>query len=158
MNEKNIKIEHALWDLFNYSSLYVIALDSDFKIQLCSYALAKILGYDTEDEILGKNFLRFILPEMTELISYVGNEVLKNNDCYNEFTNEIVSINGDIVKVKWFNSKINGNINWLFSIGIPLTKEVTIQDNIETIRAYYKNVLEKDKTMFQAIKEIGLSA
>lgn len=150
---KTNKIEHAVWDLFNYSNLYVIALDEEFTIKLCSFSLATILGFKNENEIIGKNWLEFIPNSTYDIIKEVHNDILEKQKP-GEFTNDIISKNGNIISVKWFNSKINHNFNWTFSVGVPLKKDISPEDSIDALRAYYKDILKRDQTMIQTVQKI----
>ena len=56
--------------------------------------------------------------------------------------------------VRWFNSSINNGIKGTFSIGIPITKTVTHADDMDSIRSYFRDVIEKDKTTINALKNL----
>ena len=156
-NSEILLTQANIWNLLNYSSnTFVVVLDSQMNVKIANYHLYSTLGFEKEDEILGKRWTIFIKESMIEVIEHVHEEVLKKNPGYSEFAHEIVDKAGKLVMVKWFNSMINSDYNWVFSIGIPLIKEPTIDEDIDSIRSYFKEVLERDKTTILAMKEVAL--
>jgi PAS domain S-box-containing protein len=152
------KIELSLWDVFNYSNIYLIILDRKLNIRLCSYMLATDLGFKSEDDIIGMNWNSFLPDPIKPHILKIHTNVIENNTnkTYQEVTNDIVTKDGKIIEVKWFNSCINNGIKLSFSIGLPLTKDITKEDNIETMRSYWLDKISKDKTTIDAFKAMLL--
>ena len=149
-----------IWNLLNYSNLYVLVLDCNLTIKLCSYSLAKILGYSSEDKIIGENFKRYIPDIEVEPTLHILNSIIEKKDPsdHREATFDLCcSMKGNI-PVKWFISYANGKINWIFAIGIPLISEVSTKDSIETMRSYYRDVISKDRTMISTIREMTTQA
>ena len=70
-----------------------------------------------------------------------------------EVTNKLVTNRKSTITVKWFNSRIVNSHTYSFSIGIPYNRIVTEADEIESIRAYWKHVIEKDETTLKALKQ-----
>ena len=54
--------------------------------------------------------------------------------------------------VHWFNSHINTEYNWSFSFGITKTPNPTMV-TMDSIREYYKDIIEYDRTMIESMKE-----
>jgi len=155
-NKKQL-IEHALWDVFNYSNFYVIALDENLCVKLCSYSLATALGFENEDEILGENWIKFISPSFQEAIKTIHTGVLNNKDEFKEITNEILTKNGKLINVKWFNSSVKNGLTMTFSVGVPLTRNISIENNVESMRSYFKDILERDESMIRSLKNMVMS-
>jgi PAS domain S-box-containing protein len=155
INEKeNLKV--SLKELFVYTNIYMVILDEDMKIKLCSYLLAKDLGYKKESELVGKSWKQFVLKDNNQQIDIIHKNVLEDSKQYQnsmrEITNKIKTKRDTTIEVKWFNSRIDNSNTYTFSIGIPYNREVTASDNIETIRAYWKHVIDKNDITLSALK------
>jgi len=151
------KIEHkdeAVWDMMNYSTFYVVITNDKLDVIKANYALAISLGFENEEDIIGVNWLTFIKESTQPVIENVHDNIKRNTGKFTEFTNELKTLNGEIVVVKWFNSYLNHNLNYTFSIGIPLTKNITPEASIDSIRSYYRDILDKDKSMIESMKEM----
>jgi PAS domain S-box-containing protein len=151
INKTKKKIELSLRDIFDYSDIYLIVLNSDMDIRLCSYRLALDLGFESSEELIGKNWTEFLPIEMAPLKELFGPEKKK---IFNEFTNDIQTKNGTRIPTKWFNTRIKNGEICTFSIGIPLTKEITKEDSIETMRAYWEDIIKKDRTTINVFKDL----
>jgi len=145
----------TIWNILNYLNLFVLILDSDMKIKLANYYLATFLGYESEDDIVGEAWLRFIREDQKEAINNVHENIKEDTGLFREFTNELITLSGEEIFVKWFNSSINHELDYTFSVGIPLTKDVvTPKNSIDSIRSYYRDILDKDKSMIESLREI----
>jgi hypothetical protein len=82
--------------------------------------------------------------------------IVNKSQCYKEFTNDILDKDNKTITVKWFNTLINSEFNCVFSIGLPLTKEPTLDEDIDSLRSYFRDILEKDKTTINAMKEVTM--
>jgi len=152
------KLQVSLKELFDYTNIYLLILDCDMKIKMCSYKLGKDLGFKHEEEMIGLPWKQFLKEKDQTKIKTVFNNVVNDTEKYQKFlrevTNKIITKTGSTISVKWFNSRIrNGNI-YTFSIGIPYNRKVTPADDIESIRSYWKHVLDKDETTLRALKEV----
>ena len=152
------KLQLSLKELFDYTNIYMLILDSNMKVKSCSYKLGKDLGYKSEEEIIGLNWKQFLKEKDSTKIDLVHKNVVEDSDKYQKFlrevTNKVVTKSGTTINVKWFNSRIrNGNI-YTFSIGIPYNRTVNASDDIESIRSYWKHVLDKDETTLKALKNV----
>jgi PAS domain S-box-containing protein len=147
----------TVWNILNYLNLFVLILDSDMNVKLANYYLATFLGYKSEDDLIGESWFRFIREDQKEVISDVHKNIKSNTGLFREFTNEIITLEGKEVFVKWFNSNVNHELNYTFSIGIPLTNNnnnISPNDSIDSIRSYYRDILEKDRSMIDSIREM----
>jgi DNA-binding response OmpR family regulator len=151
INKTKKKIELSLRDIFDYSDIYLLVLNSEMEIRLCSYRLSVDLGFESSDEIIGKNWTKFLPIEMAPLKDLFSPERKK---IFNEFTNDIQTKDGKRIPTKWFNTRIKNGEMWTFSIGIPLTKEITKEDSIETMRSYWEDIIKKDRTTINVFKDL----
>lgn len=154
INEKE-KSTDMLWDMINHSLIFVIVIDSDFKIKLANYSIAKELGFDSEKDILGGNWVDFIDPSMKSVLKEVHRDIVNGGDKFKEFTSYIYSKDKKEIKVKWFNSCVNNGLNLCMSVGIPY-RDIEVNESIDSIRSYFRDIIEQDRTMIQAIKQTML--
>jgi len=146
-------LRKAVWDMLNYAQMYVVILDTDMNVVLMNYSLAIALGFKDEKEPIGRCWADFIPVEGKDLVYVVHNKLACEQDlAYREVMNEIQTLSGDKLLIKWFNIPINSNFNMTFSIGLPKLAE-PIHVSEEAVRAYYADILERDKTMIKSIKD-----
>lgn len=150
------KIQTNIWKLLDYLNMFILVLNKDFVIKIGNFHLARTLGYNDENDLIGLSFEKFIKSNDVELIKHVQTEILNGSESYKEFTFDILDKDYKTITVKWFNMKINGEFNCVFSIGLPLTKEPTLDEDIDSVRAYFRDILEQDKTTINAMKEITM--
>jgi hypothetical protein len=132
----------------------VIILDDNMDIKSCSYALAKDLEYNDAEELLGLPWIDFITKEEAKKMNFIHQNVIDNTEAYQksmrEITTKLITKSGKTISVKWFNSKIKSGSS--FSIGIPYNRKVTSADAIDSIRAYWSHVLDKDEAALLDLK------
>jgi PAS domain S-box-containing protein len=153
---KKEQIQNNIWKILDYCNLFIVMLDKNLNIKIVNYHLMKVLGYDNDEKLIGENWSKFLTNVDLDLIKHVHEEILSGSTLYKEFTNDIIDGNKKTITVKWFNSYINSEFNCIFSIGIPLTKEPSLEDDIDSLRTYFKDILDKDKTTIMALKEVTL--
>ncbi len=151
------KLQISLKELFDYTNIYMLILDCDMKIKSCSYKLGKDLGFNSENEMIGLDWKKFLKEKDQTKIETVFKNVVGDTTKYQKFlrevTNKIITKSGSTITVKWFNSRIRNGHIYTFSIGIPYNRKVTPADDVDSIRAYWKHVLDKDDTTLKALKE-----
>jgi len=147
----------AIWDILNYSEIFVVLLDSKMNIVLINYKLATKLGFKDEKEAVGRCWLDFIKPEehvqMTAIHYTLTHE--KDIEKYREVVNDIVKLDGKVCTIKWFNFSVNNKSNLTLSLGIPTNFPTEITE--ESLRTYYKDVLRKDRTMIKSLRDIVIT-
>jgi len=156
--EEKEKLQINLKEVFDYTNIYMLILDCKMNIKLCSYKLAKDLGFKTEEELIGTSWKQFIKEKDKVKIDIVHKNVVEDTEKYQKFlrevTNKIVTKEGSTITTKWFNSRIQNGNTYTFSIGIPYNRKVTPADDIESIRSYWKHVLDRDETTLKALKNV----
>lgn len=147
----------AMWDMLNYASIFIVLLDEDMYVKLANWCLATHLGFKDEKDIIGKCWLDFISNDDKQHIKRVHKIISDADETeskkYIEITNDIILPNNKKLSVKWFNIHINGQYNLTFSIGVYDAK---LDQTEDALRSYYRDIIEKDKTMIQSIKETYL--
>jgi PAS domain S-box-containing protein len=154
--DETVKVKRTIWNMLNYANMFVLVLDKDMKIKFINWSLARALGFETEEEPIGKCWLKFINKKEKQMVTNLHSLMAKEKDEHvNEFTNDIVRSDGTSINVKWFNIHINNDYNWTFSIGLltKLTPEITE----ESVRSYYRDIIEQDKTMIRSMRDTILS-
>ena len=155
---ESITLKKAIWDMLNYANMFVLILDKNMTIKLCNYSLATFIGFKNEKEILEKNWLDFIPEREKNLVTHVHTMVKiceeQKDEKYKEVINDILLLNGNITTVRWFNLCINHSYQMSFSIGVAQQKPAEATD--ESIRSYYRDIIDKDRTMIKSIRELVL--
>jgi len=107
--------------------------------------------------MIGLDWKKFLKEKDQTKIETVFKNVVGDTTKYQKFlrevTNKIITKSGSTITVKWFNSRIRNGHIYTFSIGIPYNRKVTPADDVDSIRAYWKHVLDKDDTTLKALKE-----
>jgi len=147
-------LRKAIWDMLNYANIFVVLLDSEMNIVLINYSLATKLGFKDETEAIGRCWLDFIKPEEHDQLTTIHHSLAYEGDHekYREVINDIVKLSGDTCTIKWFNFTVNSDYHLTFSLGIP--KEFPIQVTEESVRSYYKDVLAKDRTTIDSLRDM----
>jgi len=146
------KLRNSIWNIFNYLNFIVVLLDQDMKIVVGNFYLAQFLGYDSEVDIIGIDWLQFLPDDEKAIVSHVHEENMKepSNDEYTEFINNLLNKDGMPVEVRWFNCPIVNGVTGTFSIGI-VGNQI---ESIDSMRAYWKDIIQKDKTAIKAMKNM----
>lgn len=150
MEEKNLK--ELIWDIFNYSTFYIVVFDKEMKIMLANYYLAKELGFESEGHLVGKYWYDFIPASQKIIVENISKDVCSGKTPFKEYPGETIDRYGKTLHIRWFSTFVDNHVQCTFNIGIPL-QESRSEDGIESIRSFYKDILEKDSKMIQAMKE-----
>ena len=147
------KTKNAILDIMNYSSMYVLILDEEMRIKFINWSLSTVLGFQNEEEPIGKNWLDFIPEEQRDMIFRIHSSVKtdQDSDKHREVINDVKCIDGDIITIKWFNMKINNEHEWTFSFGLKLDSVIQVTE--ESIRAYYHDIIQKDRTAILSLRD-----
>jgi PAS domain S-box-containing protein len=143
-----------LWSIVSLTAHYILILDPQFKIKFANDKLALDLGYKNEAEIVGVNWMDHIPQYFKDVIPYIHDKLMQADTRYREFTNDIVTLDDNLINVKWFNSFINGQHNWTLCIGIPLVVP-DVEQSIRALRKYWKEAIQQDKMLIESIKEVS---
>lgn len=146
-------LQKAIWDMLNYTNMFVLLLDKDMNIKLINYSLAIKLGFSDEKEPLGRCWLDFIKEDERSQSSVIHHAISheENEVEYKEVISDIVKLDGKFCRIKWFNTSLNNHTYMTFSFGI--LKENDNEMTEDSIRTYYKDIIEKDKTMIRSLRD-----
>lgn len=155
-SEKTYK---SIWDLLNYSMFYVTMLDSKGIVKLCNNKLAIDLGYGDEKEMLGLHWFEFLPEYEKEKTIIIFEEILSGKESFLEFQSDMIKKDGSIISVRWFNSLTDdmpqAHDNNIFRIGVPTQINSFRNKSIESIRAYWQDVISRDKTAIRALQKVA---
>lgn len=159
LKSESINLKKAIWDIMNYANMYVMLLDSKMIIRLANWSLATDLGFKEEKELVGHCFLDFIIQQEKEFISKAHHELAFNHEKekYKELTINIQSIDKKIITGKWFNTLVNSGYNMTFSMGVKNTPLETTSVSEDYVRSYYRDIIQKDRTMIQSLKDVVIT-
>lgn len=147
-------LEKAMWEMLNYSNMFVVLLDEKLNIKLINWKLATSLGFKNENEPIGRCWLDFIPESKRVVIRHIHRSVVNGDPKFTEALTDLIIADDQIVSVRWFNCHINHDLKWTFSIGVPVTP-ITIEMNIDSMRAYFQDIIQKDATMIKAIRDVA---
>jgi len=161
-NSSNLETEvnelrNIIFSMLNFTNMYALVLDQEMIIRFVNKSLSFDLGYTSYTELIGHCWLDFVPEKERQLVGVIHKSVALaegNWHKYREFKNQIVSKNGIIFDIHWFNSHINTNLNWTFSFGVrerPIIKE---DADIDNIRHYYRDIINKDREMIFALRDV----
>jgi hypothetical protein len=150
----NSQFANLIFEIINYSKVYIVVLDRRITIRFINYPLASKLGFKNVEDPVGRCWLDFIPKKLHENIKTVHASILCNAETdFREFTNDVMCPDQTIFKVKWYNTAINNNTFWTFSFGIPLKEPALISE--DAIRLHFKNIIESDRTVIQSLKDFA---
>jgi PAS domain S-box-containing protein len=155
LHEDLERAKRTMWQMMNYLNLYVVVLDKNVNIVLANRYLIFGLGYENEDEVVGRCWYDFIPTTQHQVIANIHSGVLQNDSRYIEVVTEIISKKSEVIPVRWFNSPVNHNTIMTFSIGIPLQNNITAETSTKSIRAYFRDIIQKDKTFITAMRDVA---
>lgn len=160
LKKESGSLKKAIWDLINYSSMYCVILDTKMIIRLCNLSLANELGFSSGKDMVGLCWLKFIPLEYADRIKVIYNSLAfddsNRSHKYREVTNDIITKNEKRITIKWFNTRLNHETHMTMSFGLKLIDDVSISESEDSIRSYYHNIIEKDRTMIQSMKDVVL--
>lgn len=145
------RFEENIWELIDYAKFFLVVLDKDLNIRVCNDSLASILGLRDGKEAVGMNWLNFTPEESRESLKRVYSYLLSGDETHKEFVEEIVTATNEVIFIKWFNRLANGSL--LLRVGVATSSENNSRKTIDDVRLYFKNVIEKDRTMIEVLKK-----
>lgn len=148
------ELEGVIWQLLNYSNLFVVVLDEQLNIKLMNWRLATALGFQNENEPVGRCWLDFIPDSKRVVIKHIHQKVLSGDPQFSEALTDLTIAGDQGISVRWFNCSINHEYNWTFSIGVPLAP-FTAEMHVDSLRAYFQDIIQRDATMIQAIRDVA---
>jgi transcriptional regulator with PAS, ATPase and Fis domain len=147
---KNLR--RTIFNMLNYANMYVLVLDEKMEVRFANSSLALDLGFNNYKELVGRCWLDFIKEEERKTVITIHKVISVGEEWekYKEFQNTIVG--KEEIYVHWFNSHINSDYNWTFSFGIR--KKPPTQITMTSIRNYYKDIIDKDRTMIDSMRDM----
>lgn len=158
--QESNSLKKAIWDLLNYSNVFLLLLDSKMTVKLSNWSLAKTLGFDKEKDLIGKCWLEFIPEHIDERIKMIYHSISfdppSEDHKYREMTHDVKTLNNKTITIKWFNTQVNHESHMTMSMGLKLTDNLNMFESEDSIRAYYHDIIKKDRTMITSLKDVVL--
>ncbi|WP_373036379.1 PAS domain S-box protein [Sulfurimonas sp.] len=125
----------------------IVALDTDANIVLANNELCKALGYESEKDLLGKNWIEETLPKEDHVsVKEACSDVMRGNiEPYRTYETRLLQKDGSIRLVKWHNEHIrdnDGNIEGILSSGTDITKSREDDEKIRKSESYQRAILD----------------
>jgi PAS domain-containing protein len=155
--KKSSSLKRAIWDMLNYANMYVVLLDSEMNIKLINWSLARLLGFKNENEPVGRCWLDFIVDEEKDFLKHIQKCLAKNKEGCEKYRISITNIktlDNKVIPIKWCNMTVKNSVPMTLSFGIM--SEIPMKVTEESIRAFYRDIIEKDKTMIQSLRDLSL--
>ncbi|HOJ49374.1 MAG TPA: PAS domain S-box protein [Spirochaetota bacterium] len=133
---RNIFKKELLFELIEKAPIIVLLLDKEGKIVYFNKFFQDISGYNL-NETIGKEWFTTFIPEnIRDKIREVFNSRLNNMPEYEVFQNEILSKNGELKTIKWynFNVKTEGKLYLILSLGIDITDDIKKSEDLRKLR------------------------
>ncbi len=110
----------------------LVALDTQGRIDMLNAKGAEILGYDSAEELLGRDWFDAALPvEERHVVRNVFHEIVSGNqDAFEEFENEVLTKSGDKRLMQWHNAVIRDETGAIVSI-LGAATDITEQKHHE---------------------------
>ena len=149
------KVEKLLWSVINYSKFYFLVIDSSINIRIANLSLANILGFESPEELTGRDFKEFLSDSSKEAISALFKESedkTKKVQSTGECIYDVYSyIEKKRTTVRWFSTRLNG---FILTFGVSILYEI-VEDNIKdenSVRHLWETEIKKDKVFIESIK------
>jgi hypothetical protein len=156
--EDEIKdLRNIIFNMLNFTNMYALVLDQNLVVRFANSSLSIDLGFKGYTDLIGRCWLDFVSDKERDIISVIHKSIsngISGWEKYREFKNVIVNSNGDTIEVHWFNSHINTDLNWTFSFGIRKRPVVIDDINMDSIRSYYRDIINKDREMIIAMRDV----
>ena len=125
----------------------IVALDTDANIVLANNELCKALGYESEKELLGKNWIEETIPlEDQVAIKESCSDVMRGNiEPYRTYETKLLQKDGSIRLIEWHNEHIKdgeGNIEGILSSGTDITKSREDDEKLRKSESYQRAILD----------------
>ena len=136
---------------------YVVWAFDDFRVVDWNKSAEGIFGWGKE-EVLGKNFFDFLIPEKVKEKVREVVEKIKASKLLTHRINENLTKDGRIIKCEWWNTPIKdekGRITLVISIARDITEEVQKEREIEESRKRLYSIVESTPNAIVTVDEKG---
>ena len=140
--------EHYL----NISGAVILSLDVSGCVLLLNKAGQHIFGY-SEDEIIGKSWYDFAVPEESrvECIGIFRNLISSGTPGNHTVSNDVLTKEGNLVHLLWNDTLLRddqGNVVSVLSSGIDITNQKRVEDELRESRARFQDFAESSSDWF----------
>lgn len=119
----------------NVAGVMILVLDTDGTVQLINRKGVEILGYESEKEIVGKDWFEYFLrPDTAEDVRQVFGQIVRGElENVENFENEVLRKDGARRLISWYNTMLrdeNGAIVGTVSSGRDITRRRQAEDEL----------------------------
>jgi len=124
------------------TGMIIVALDRDGNIMLANNAAYRLLGYGSEEELIGKNWFEEYLPESVyKSVSKVFQNIINGNiEPYQNYKNDVCLKDGTARLIEWHNEYIrdnNGAIEGVLSSGRDVTESKKHEEKLKLLASVF---------------------
>ncbi len=146
--ENNLEYEKKrVLQYLDITGTMIVALDIDGNIVLANKKTCQALGYESEKNLLGKNWFEESLPESVhKAVKKVFTDIVSGNiEPYKTYENELVFKDENIRLIEWNNEYIRdskGKIAGVLSSGRDITESRQNEDKLRKSESYQRAILD----------------
>ena len=154
----NRNFDSCIYQMIDFSPLLVIILDTNLNIKALNFKLTKLLTGDetNRDFLIGQSWLQYVSNSDKTLVEKIHRSLIGKYQLNNELVHSIIDFEGDLISAQWYNSYINSDLRWVFSIGVQEIKKTSKMSDIDEARKFYTQELKKDKALIEIVKEVAV--
>lgn len=122
----------------------LVALDAQGCIEMINEKGAKLLGYDSPLDLMGKDWFEIAIPShVRSVVRNVFNDIISGTqDVFEEYENEIITRTGQICLMRWHNALVYNDQDQVIGI-LGSATDITAQKHHETSLMDAKNAAEE---------------
>ncbi len=143
------------------SAVTLLSLDLDGRISMVNRAGLRILGYDSEEELLGKNWFDTCLPERLrpEVGTVFADSLGEEDDSWRYHENVVLTRAGQERLMAWHNSLVrdeSGEVVGTLASGIDITKEREAEQALQFSEQRFRDLVETSQDLIWQCDEEGI--
>ncbi|WP_322571172.1 PAS domain S-box protein [Rhodohalobacter sp.] len=135
----------SLQNILDQSMDVICVIDEDGRFELVSSAAKQVWGYEPE-ELEGKQFINFVIPEDREITRQTADDVMSGVDQTN-FENRYRHKNGKIIPIVWA-ARWSKTDQKMYAIARDARELKEAQGKLEETEQHLRNIVEHSTNLF----------
>ncbi len=151
--------EERYRSVYNSAPLAFVIWDCDCKITDWNIQAQRIFGWPKE-EVLGRNFFKFLIPEATRPQVDEVVKVLLKGDLSHHSINENLTKSGEVILCEWNNSTIydnKGHVRGAISLALDITERKRTEEALTVSEKKYRSLFENANDAIFIIDPVHLT-